>query len=92
MNTISSRIISAIALLANAVSVDGGCTQEVDGYGATIGDIVLKEDADSVVKIPANRTAIPGGVSVSSLPYPALAAFCPSHDPNYTSFSFSIGV
>ena len=96
INTMFSRVIAAIALLANAVSVDGTCAAVYDGKGATVNGVVLKEDADGVVTIPADWTDIPYMVSVSLPPFrfPAntLPPFCPSHDPNCTSFSFSIGV
>jgi len=54
-----SGVIAVIALLANVVSVDGICSYPSDGKSATVGDMVLKEDADGVMTIPANWTAIP---------------------------------
>eukprot|EP00588_Corethron_pennatum_P017940 CAMPEP_0194305798 /NCGR_PEP_ID=MMETSP0171-20130528/3146_1 /TAXON_ID=218684 /ORGANISM="Corethron pennatum, Strain L29A3" /LENGTH=227 /DNA_ID=CAMNT_0039057429 /DNA_START=101 /DNA_END=780 /DNA_ORIENTATION=+ len=57
----SSMNVAAIVLLANAVYVDGECCcwNAYDGAGATVNGVVLKEDADGVVTIPADWTVIP---------------------------------
>jgi len=47
------------ALFANAVSVHGACSWPPDGAGASVGGVVLKEDADGVVRIPDDWTEIP---------------------------------
>jgi len=47
------------ALFAHAVRVHGACSWPPDGVGATTGGVVLKEDADGVVRIPDGWTEIP---------------------------------
>jgi len=60
------------ALFANAVSVHGACSWPPDGVGATVDGVVLKEDADGVVRIPDDWTEIPSVVRVRAPPPPSV--------------------